>query len=91
MPKLAVYGNLVFYIFSYDLIERMHVHISNTKSRSGKPAKIWLDTLEVFEQGNLTNKEISTAVNLLVNNKEALERSILLFAAEGKTKTIHLR
>lgn len=91
MPKLAVYGNLVFYIFSYDLIERMNVHVSNTKSRSGKPAKIWLDTLEIFEQGNLTNKEISTAVNLLANNKQALERSIRQFAAEGKTKTIYLR
>ncbi|GAB3641826.1 DUF4160 domain-containing protein [Spirosoma arcticum] len=91
MPKLAVYGNLVFYIFAYDLIERMHVHVSNTKSRSGKPAKIWLDTLEVFEQGNLTNKEISTALKLLATNKELLEKSILHFAAEGKTKTLNLR
>ena len=91
MPKLAVYGNLVFYIFAYDLVERMHVHVSNTKSRSGKPAKIWLDTLEVFEPGNLTRKEISTVLGVLTNNKDALERSILKFGAEGKTKTLFLR
>lgn len=91
MPKLAIYGNLVFYIFAYDLIERMHVHVSNTKSRSGKPAKIWLDTLDVFEVGNLTRKEISTALKLLATNKEALERSIRQFEAEGKTKTLDLR
>lgn len=91
MPKLAVYGNLVFYIFAYDLIERMHVHVSNTKSRSGKPAKIWLDTLDVFERGNLTAKEISTALTLLRQNKETIEHSILRFAAEGKTNTLHFR
>ena len=91
MPKLAVYGNLVFYIFAYDLIERMHVHVSNTKSRSGKPAKIWLDTLEVFEQGNLSRKEISLAVALLAENSQAIEQSIQAFAMNGKTKTLHLR
>ena len=91
MPKLAVYGNLIFYIFAYDLIERMHVYVSNTKSRTGKSAKIWLDTLEIFEQGNLTDKEISTALKMLATNKEALKKSILRFAAEGKTKTLHLR
>ena len=91
MPKLAVYGNLVFYIFAYDLIERMHVHVSNTKSRSGKPAKIWLDTLEVFEPGNLSGKEITTALTLLATNREVLEKSILQFAAGGKTKTLNLK
>ena len=91
MPKIAVYGNLVFYIFAYDLIERMHVHISNTKSRSGKSAKIWLDTLEVFERGNLTKKEISLALALLETNSEAIEQSIQAFAISGKMKTLHLR
>ena len=91
MPKLAVYGNLVFYIFAYDLVERMHVHVSNTKSRSGKPAKIWLDTLDVFEQGSLAKKEISLALKLLAEHKETLEKSIHTFAVEGKTKTLYLR
>lgn len=91
MPKLAVYGNLVFYIFVYDLIERMHLHVSNTKSRSGKPAKIWLDTLEVFETGNLTKKEISTALTLLAESREILEQSIFQFSAGEKAKTLNLR
>lgn len=90
MSKLAVYGNLVFYIFAYDLVERMHVHISNTKSRSGKPAKIWLDTLDVFERGNLTKEEISLALTLLARNSEVIEQSIQTFAASGKTETLHL-
>ena len=91
MPKLAVYGNLVFYIFAYDLVERMHVHVSNTKSRSGKPAKIWLDTLELFEAGSLSTKEISIALKLLGKYKEDLQRLINIFAVEGTVKTLHLR
>lgn len=91
MPKLAVYGNLVFYIFAYDLLERMHVHISNTKSRSGQSAKIWLDTLDVSEQGSLTKKEISTAIKLLTKHKESIARSINSFAIDGEIKTLHLR
>ncbi|GAB4026734.1 DUF4160 domain-containing protein [Spirosoma gilvum] len=91
MPKLAVYGNLVYYIFAYDLLERMHVHVSNTKSRSGRSAKIWLDTLDVFERGSLTEKEISIALKVLVKHKDDLERSIRTFATDGEVKTLHLR
>lgn len=91
MPKLAVYGNLVFYIFAYDLVERMHVHVSNTKSRSGRSAKIWLDTLDIFERGSLTEKEISTALNLLVRHKDNIEASIRTFSINGEVKTLHLR
>ena len=91
MPKLAVYGNLVFYIFAYDLVERMHVHVSNTKSRSGRSAKIWLDTLDVFEQGSLTEKEISVALKLLAKYKGTIEESIRTFAINGEVKTVHLR
>ncbi len=90
MPKLAVFRALVFYLFAYDLSERWHVHISNTKSRRGKSAKIWLDTLEVFEQGDLTDKEINVALKLLRKNKEQFERSISEFAQTGAVKTINL-
>ena len=91
MPKLAVYGNLVFYIFAYDLIERMHVHVSNTKSRSGRSAKIWLDSLDVFERGSLSEKEISTALKLLAKHEGTIEESIRTFAINGEVKTVHLR
>ncbi|MBC8156105.1 MAG: DUF4160 domain-containing protein [Bacteroidetes bacterium] len=91
MPKLVIYGKLVFYIFAYDLSERMHVHISNTKSREGRSAKIWLDTLVVFEQGSLTNKEIKLALRLLEEHNAAIQLSIRTFAETGQTKPLHLR
>jgi hypothetical protein len=70
MPKLAIYKALVFFFYAYDLSKRLHVHISNTKSRKGRSAKIWLDTFEVFEQGSLTDKEINVAVKLLQEHQE---------------------
>jgi len=57
MPQLALYKNLVFYIVMYDLTERYHVHITNTKKGRHKTAKIWLDTLDIFEKGNLNRRE----------------------------------
>ncbi len=91
MPKLVVYRNLVFYIFAYDLLERMHVHVSSTRSRTGQSAKIWLDTLAVFEQGSLTRREIKTALNLLEEHKQVIQQSIQLFAETGKTQTLTIR
>ena len=90
MPKLAIYRALVFFLFSYDLSERMHVHISNTKSRKGRSAKIWLDTLEIFEQGDLSDKEINTVLKLLQRHKSTFEKSIQEFAQVGTVKTINL-
>ncbi|GAB3320461.1 hypothetical protein GCM10027299_13750 [Larkinella ripae] len=90
MPKLAVYKALVFFLYAYDLSERMHVHVSNTKSRRGKSAKIWLDTLEVFETGSLTTKEINTAVKLLEKYGPEIAESITVFATEGRVNVLQL-
>ncbi|RYG31185.1 MAG: DUF4160 domain-containing protein [Chitinophagaceae bacterium] len=68
----------------------MHVHVSNTKSRKGKSAKIWLDTLEVFEQGSLTSKEINTALKLLEKYGPQIAKRITEFATEGKINVLHL-
>ncbi len=49
MPKIALFKNLIFFFCAYDLTESLHLHIVNTKSERSKSAKIWLDTLEIFE------------------------------------------
>ena len=69
----------------------MHVHVSNTKSRTGNPAKIWLDTGDVFDAGSLTNKEIKIATQLLNQYKDELSLAIRTFAQEGKVKTLQMR
>ncbi len=90
MPKLAVWGHLVFHLYSYDLSERLHVHISNTKSRKSNPAKIWLDTFDIFEQGDLTAKELKQCQKILQLNKETILSLIEEFEKGNKTKAILL-
>ena len=90
MPKVAIYGNLIFFIVAYDLSERWHIHVANNKSERKRSAKIWLDTLEVFERGRLSQKEINTAIAVLRDNKEQILNSLDIFAAGGKPKTLQL-
>lgn len=90
MPKLAVWGHLVFHLYSYDLSERLHVHISNTKSRKSNPAKIWLDTVDVFEKGDLTARELRQCQKILRANSKAITTIIDDFRNGRKTKSIQV-
>lgn len=88
MPKLATYKNLIFYIVMFDLTERYHVHITNTKTGRQKVAKVWLDNLEVFEQGVLTDKEINLALELLKENKVKFIKQIEKVRGSERIKTL---
>lgn len=83
MPKLAVYKNLIFFLYAYDLAERTHLHISNNKRGHSRSAKIWLDNLEVFERGSLSEKELKQCQKVIAANREAIEDQLRNFA-EGK-------
>ncbi len=91
MPKIAVYKFLVFYLYSYDLNERLHLHISKVKSRKGRDAKIWLDTGEVFERGDLTAVELSLCRKLINDNKVEITKTITKFAKREKIKPLSLK
>jgi len=91
MPQIAVYKKLIFYIVSYDLSERIHLHIfSKNHNRKGS-AKIWLDNNEVFSQGALSKEEINTAVKLVIKNKKLITESIEEYRKTSKIKTIALK
>jgi len=77
-------------LYSYDLSERLHVHISNTKSRKSNPAKIWLDTVDVFEKGDLTARELRQCQKILRANSKAITTIIDDFRNGRKTKSIQL-
>lgn len=83
MPKIAIYKNLVFFLYAYDLAERAHLHVSNSKRGRRRSAKIWLDTLEVFEGGSLSDKELRECKRVLATNQETVLEQIRNFA-EGK-------
>ncbi|TSA51004.1 MAG: DUF4160 domain-containing protein [Sphingobacteriales bacterium] len=91
MPKIAFYKYLLFYIVSYDLNERMHLHVGNTKSRKGKDAKIWIDTAEVFSKGDLSKEELNMCCKLIEKNREEIVGLIHNFAKGKKEKPIQLK
>lgn len=75
----------------YDLTERYHVHITNTKTGRVKTAKIWLDNLDVFEKGSLTKKELSEAVNIIQKNQTKFITQIELVKQGKKIKPLKLK
>ncbi len=91
MPKIAVYKFLAFFIVSYDLKERLHLHIIKTKGRKSRVAKIWLNPIQVFDPGDLTEKEINLAVKLIEINQDEIKSKILNFAKGKKSKPISLK
>lgn len=91
MPKIAFYKYLMFFIVSYDLKERFHLHVVNSKSRDSRAAKIWLDSLKVFETGDLSKTELNLAVKLMEENKEQIKNKILNVTQGKKSKPLSLK
>src|ERR1035437_328035 len=91
MPKIAFYKYLMFFIVSYDLRERFHLHVVNTKGRDTLAAKIWLDPLEISEKGHLSKSELRIALNLIGKNRDEIKNKIRSFAKGEKSKPLSLK
>jgi len=87
MPKIAIYKSFYIFLWSYDLQERRHVHI--TKGRRGmvNAAKLWLDTLVWFDKGDLTAKELNELKKVINKNIGRINTQIDNFA-KGKKPTL---
>lgn len=90
MPKILLFKNLVFFFYAYDLTERLHLHIVNSRSERSRSAKIWLDTLEIFEEGSLTKKELKVCQKLIEENINEILEQINRFAQGEKVEIINL-
>ena len=91
MPKIALYKYLVFFIVSYDLKERFHLHIVRTKGMKSRAAKMWMDPIEIFDKGDLTNVEINIVLKLMEKNQDEIKQKILNFATGNKSKPLSLK
>jgi hypothetical protein len=90
VPKIAIYQALIFYIVSFDLSERLHVHVFSKQKGRNRSAKIWLDDFSIFEKGQLTEKELSTAQKLVEQNKDKISNLIEDFRSGKKVKPLQL-
>jgi hypothetical protein len=92
MPKIAIYKFLTFYIFAYDALnEPPHLHIAKEKGKRQRSAKIWITTLEVADQGSLTDSDLNQALRLIMNNQQILVDSFNKVKEGKKVKTIKLK
>ena len=91
MPKIAIYKALIFYLVSYYLSERIHLHVFSKKHNREGSAKMWLDTCEVFSKGALSREELALAVKLVEKNKSELIDAIELFRRSNIIKTVALK
>jgi hypothetical protein len=76
MPKILLFKSLVFFFYAYDLTERLHLHIVNARSERSRSAKIWLDTLEIFEEGSLTKKELKVCQQFIEENLDKILEAV---------------
>lgn len=67
------------------------MHVNKSKSYSTRSAKIWLDAFEVFEQGDLTKKELAIALKILREYEPEFKEQINKFAKGAKVTTLRLK
>ena len=81
VPKLLIIQKFIFLLFSVDINEnRRHIHVEIRKGHKRKLAKFWLvPKVEMFDKGNLTDKEIKEAEKLIHENYELLIMQIERF------------
>ncbi len=91
MPKIAYYYGFTFFFYSYDLLERRHVHVAANKHGFNYSAKFWLEPhVEVFEAGELSQKEIREITKAIENNLDRIEEQILRFKNGLKVETFEI-
>ena len=92
MPKIAVWKFLTFFIFAYDALnEPPHLHIAKEKGSRQRSAKIWLESLEIAENGSLKEKELNEALRIMKENQAALLDLFEKVKNGEKIKTLKLK
>lgn len=91
MPKIAVFKNFYFFIFSGDLKERRHIHIAKEKNFFNA-AKFWLEPdVTLSDKGDLSEKEIRTLTGKITQNKTEILNQIGRFAHGEKIKLLRIK
>lgn len=77
----------------YDMVrtEPAHLHVATTKGRTGTFAKIWLETIEFAELGDLTKRQQKLVQRLVKANQAKLIEQYGLVQAGQRPKTITLK
>ena len=90
MPKILIFRNIVFIIFSIDKFEtRVHIHVVKKSVKEFEPAKFWLEPqIEIAKQGDFNNKEINEVEKLIIRFQKDLKIQLHNFHSGKQIKTI---
>lgn len=68
IPTILRIGQYRFFFYSYDLGERMHIHVIRERNE----AKFWLDPVALAKNQGMSPVEIQTALKLITENREVI-------------------
>ena len=93
MPKILIYGDITFFIYSGDINEkRLHIHVEKKKGRYRSAAKFWLEPeIELETKGNLSGNDINEVKKMIKMNKNSLVKQIRNFYNGLEIKTIRVK
>ena len=93
MPKILIYRNLVFIIFSVDIYEnRMHIHVVKRTIKKFIPAKFWVEPkIELAKPGDFSTKELNEIQKIMEQQKELITTQLELFFHGKRIKLITLK
>lgn len=93
MPKILIFRNFIFIIFSADKNERrIHVHIAKKSVREFAPAKFWLEpVIELTKRGDFTVKELNDIEKIIHRFEKEIRIQLKKFHAGENVKAIKIR
>ncbi len=92
MPKILIYRNFVFIIFSVDIHEsRYHIHVVKKSVKRFNPAKFWLEPkIEMVVRGDFKDKELNTLNKLIAEHRDKIMKQLNDFYSGKNIKTIKI-
>ena len=92
MPKILIFKNFIFVIFSIDKFEsRIHIHVAKKSVREFDPAKFWLESkIELAKRGDFSKTEINEIEKLILRFEKELKEQLELFHSGKEYKTIKI-
>ncbi|MBI2270666.1 MAG: DUF4160 domain-containing protein [Bacteroidetes bacterium] len=93
MPKILIYKNIVFIIFSVDKFEsRIHIHVVKKSVKEFEPAKFWMEPrIELAKRGDFTTKEINEVGKLILRFEKQLKEQLESFYSGKIINTIKIK
>ena len=93
MPKILIFRNFIFIVFSSDKNEkRIHIHIAKKSVREFVPAKFWLEpVIELSKRGDFSVKELNDIEKIIHKFEKEIRAQLAKFHSGENIKAIKIK